>query len=67
MGETKLSDGCTALTGLGRTGAQDTGRSPFETATAAAPGDCTISIDIELPSASGPNRHHAEQKVTVTK
>jgi hypothetical protein len=65
MGETKLADGCTALTGLGRGGAQDTGHDPFMSATASAPGTCKVSIDIELPSATGTSKLHAEQDVTV--
>jgi hypothetical protein len=65
MGDTKLSDGCTALGTLGREGAQDTGRDPFMSATASAPGTCKVSIDIELPVAGGTKKHHAEQDITV--
>ena len=64
-GETTLGDGCVALTNLGREGAQDTGRDPFMSATAAAAGTCKVSVDIELPTATGPKKLHAEQDVTV--
>jgi hypothetical protein len=66
MGDTKLADGCTAIRDLGRGGAQDTGHDPFMSAQAAAPGTCKVSIDIELPSASGMKNLHAEQDVTIT-
>jgi hypothetical protein len=65
MGETKLADGCTALTNLDRGGAQDTGHDPFMSATASAAGTCKVSIDIELPSPTGKSKLHAEQDVTV--
>ena len=65
MGITKLADGCTALKDLGRGGAQDTGRDPFMHATAAAPGSCKVTVDIELPVASGKKVFHAEETVTV--
>ena len=65
MGDTTLSNGCTALTDLHRGGAQDTGRDPFMSATASAAGTCTVSIDVELPASGGTKKHHAEQVVTV--
>src|SRR5688572_4536909 len=43
-GVTNLSEGCTALSELGRGGAQDTGRDPFMSAKAASPGSCKVSI-----------------------
>jgi hypothetical protein len=64
-GETRLADGCAALTNLEREGAQDTGRAPFMSATAAAVGTCKVSIEIELPTASGPRKLRAEQDVSV--
>lgn len=66
MGETKLEDGCAALTDLGRGGAQDTGRDPFMSAKASAAGQCKVSIDIELPvKAGGTQKLHGEQVVVV--
>jgi hypothetical protein len=65
MGDTRLGDGCTALADLERHGAQDTGHSPFMSATASAPGTCKVTVDIELPAASGKQTLHAEQTVTV--
>ena len=65
-GETMLDPSCTALTDLGRDGAQDTGRDPFMSAKAAAAGQCKVSIDIELPAKTGgTQRLHGEQIVVV--
>jgi hypothetical protein len=66
MGETTLDPSCTALKDLGREGAQDTGRDPFMSATAAAAGQCKVSIDIELPAKTGGTQKlHGEQLVVV--
>ncbi len=66
MGETSLDPSCMALKDLGRSGAQDTGRSPFMSATAAAAGQCKVSIDIELPAKTGGTQKlHGEQIVVV--
>jgi hypothetical protein len=34
-------------------------------ADAKTPGTCTVSIDIELPAATGTKKYHGEQVVTV--
>jgi len=66
MGVTTLEDGCTALKDLDRGGAQDTGRDPFMSATAAAPGTCKVMVEIELPAKTGgTTKLHAEQVVAV--
>jgi hypothetical protein len=66
MGDTVLDPNCTALTNLGRSGAQDTGRSPFMSANASAAGQCKVSIDIELPAKTGGTQKlHGEHIVVV--
>ena len=66
MGDTQLEASCTALTDLGRGGAQDTGRDRFMSAKAAAPGTCKVTIEIELPAKTGgTTKLHAEQVVAV--
>lgn len=64
-GVTTLSEGCVALGELGRGGAQDSGRDPFMSAKAVAPGTCKVMIDFELPTAAGMQTLHVEQEVTV--
>jgi hypothetical protein len=67
MGDTRIDPSCTALTDLGRDGAQDTGRDPFMSAKASAPGTCKVSIAIELPAKSGGTTTlRADQLVTIT-
>ena len=67
MGDTTLDPSCTSLTDLGRDGAQDTGRDPFMSAKAAAPGTCKVSVAIELPSKTGGTTTlRADRLVTIT-
>jgi len=66
MGDTTLDPSCTSLTDLGRDGAQDTGRDPFMSAKASAPGACKVSIAIELPAKNGGTTTlRADQVVTI--
>lgn len=60
-----LSEGCVALGEVGRQGAQDTGRDPFTSSQAVAPGTCKVTIALELPSATGKTKLQAQQDVIV--
>lgn len=64
MDRATLEPGCTALTNVGRGGAQDTGRDPFMSATAAAAGQCKVTVEIDVPTATG-KKLQAEQVVVV--